>query len=131
VLAAAEQALEVRGQLHHRARERFETLLALRVLARLGELATRLLHLLGEQRGAVDLDDLQRATRKMKQVRGLDERRLIAVTVDVFLALAARRIERGRELAIDQVKRVCREIVQVTDRHTSETLFSRTSGAAR
>src|SRR6188474_3203718 len=47
VLPATEQPLEIRGQLDHRARQRFDPLLGFLLVFRLGEPATGLLHLLG------------------------------------------------------------------------------------
>jgi hypothetical protein len=65
VLPATEQPLEIRGQLDHRARQRFDTLLGFLLVFRLGEPATGLLHLLGKQRRSVNLDDFQRAARRV------------------------------------------------------------------
>ena len=74
VFPAAEQPLEIGGQLHHRARQRFDALLGLLLVLRLGEPAAGLLHLLGEQRRAVNLDDLQRAARGMQMLGGAQQR---------------------------------------------------------
>src|SRR5262245_17910268 len=106
VLAAAQQPLEIGGQLDHRARQRFDALLGPLVVLRLGEPTASLLHLLGEQRPAVDLDDLQRAARRM-QVLGRTQQRVGAgAAVDVALELRARGVERARELLVDELESV-------------------------
>ena len=62
IAAAGEHALQVAGQLHHRAHQRIERLgLILALAAQADQVARDLLHLLGQQRRAVDLQ--QRAAR--------------------------------------------------------------------
>ncbi len=108
VLAAAEQPLEVRRQLHHGARQRFDPLLGLLIVLGLGQAPAGLLHFFGQQRGAVNLDDLQRAACDVQIFRGAQQRVGAGAAVDVVLELAARGVERARELAIDELERVRR-----------------------
>ena len=91
------------------------------MIAGLGERSAGLLHLLGEQGRAVNLDDLQGPAREVQQVGGAQQRAALGVAVDVLFELATRVVERARELAIDQLERMRREIVQVADRHTGGT----------
>ena len=110
VAAAREQPLEIGRQLHHRARERLDAgidVCATRCVNR----AAGLLHLLGEQGGAVNLDDLERSGREVQQARGAHERLRIGLAVDEILDLAARGLERRGKLAIDEVERLAGKLV--------------------
>ena len=129
VLAAAEQPLEIRRQLHHRTRQSLDALLGRFLVRRLREPAARLLHLLGEQRRAVNLDDLQRAARRVQMLGRARQRVRSGPAVDVVLDLRTRRIERARKLLVDELERVRRQIVHRVSRHTAS--LSRTGDGAR
>jgi hypothetical protein len=58
--------------LHHRAGQRLDAAIDVLATRRVNS-AAGLLHLLGEQRGAVYLDNLERAGREMQQARSADE----------------------------------------------------------
>ena len=67
VAAAGQHPIEIARQLHHRAQQRVEALRVRLLLGGAGDhVAGDLLHLLGEQRGAVDLEHAQHALHAMQ-----------------------------------------------------------------
>ena len=78
------------------------------LVLRFGQAPAGLLHFLREQRRAVNLDDLQRAARGVQVLGRARQRVRAGTTVDVVLELAARRIQRARELPIHQLEGVRR-----------------------
>ena len=129
VFAAAEQTLEIGGQLHHRTRQRFDALLGLRLVLRFGQPPARLLHLVCEQCCAVDLDYFEGAPRDVQVLRGAQQRVGARAAVDVILELAAGGIERARELSVDELERMRSQIVHRVSGHAH--LPSPTDGGAR
>ena len=85
VASAAEQAVNVDWQLHHRAGECLEAVLAANFGANPGEVLADLLHLLNEKRGAVGLGHPQRAPGLVQEFAGAHQRRRAAAPVDTVL----------------------------------------------
>src|SRR5690606_4050805 len=83
------------------------------------EMAARELHLLGEQGGAVELDDLQSTVRGVQQIRRAQPRDGAAVAVGVVFEVAARGLERRRELTGHQLQRMRPDIAHLPDRHAA------------
>ena len=83
--AAAEQAFDVDRQLHHRARQRVEPVLAPLAGTQRGEEIADVLHLLDEQSGAIGFGHAQRATGLVQQFARTIECGRTAVPVDAIL----------------------------------------------
>ncbi len=99
--AAAEQALDIRRQLHHRTRQGIETVLPALAGPQCREVLAGKLHFLGEQRRAVGFRKLHCAARLVQQVSGADERLGAAAPVDAVLNGKVRIANRLHQLVAD------------------------------
>ncbi len=72
-----------------------------------------LLHFLGQERGTVNFDNLQRTRRQMQQARRSHERLRIGLSVDVVFDLTPRRLERLGELTADEFERLAGKLLHV------------------
>ena len=99
--AAAEQALDVRGQLHHRTRQGVESVFPALARAQCCEVPAGKFHFLGEQRRAVGFRQLQGAARLVQLVPGADERLGAAAAIDAILDGKVRIADRLHQLVAD------------------------------
>jgi len=105
IAPAGEHALQIGGQLHHGAHQRVETLRLALALGVRGEQVLRdVLHLLGEQRRAVDLQHPQHALHLVQVLRALLEEGGVVGLLDVALERAARGGERCVHLAANELE---------------------------
>ena len=118
VAPAAQHAFEIRRQLHHRAHQRVE---AFGEMALLGEVvdqvARDLAHFLGEQRGAVDFGDAQRAVHRVQVLVALAQQR------DVVLLLAER-FERAARASLSSLASSRATICRVCDETSAMSLLT-------
>ena len=107
VAPAGQHPLEIARQLHHRPHERIEALGLALALARRGEQVARdLLHLLGEQRRPVDLQQAQHALHLVQLLGAALEQRHVVRLLDVVLERGARLRERRVQLTTDNIERL-------------------------
>src|SRR5204863_265781 len=103
IAAPGEHALEIARQLHHGAHQRIETLrLALALGVGRQQVLGDVLHLLGEERRAVDLEQPQHALHLVQLLRaGLEQLRVVGL-LDVALERAACLRQRGADFTTDE-----------------------------
>ncbi len=105
VAPTAHHAFEIRRQLHHRAHQRVE---ALGEVASLGEVVDQitrdLAHFLGQQRGAVDFRDAQRAVHGAQVLVALSQQRNVVLLLAECLESSACVVELAIELARDDMQ---------------------------
>ena len=122
IAAARKHPIQIGGQLHHCPHERIEAvvealfILACIVRARLEQIARDVLHLLGQQRGAVDLDESKHAVRKMQFVRAFRQQRGLVGAFGVSLQRYAGVEQRLRQFLGDDVQCLRTDVVHVGDR---------------
>ena len=106
IAATGEHALDVARQLHHRAHERIEGFGLVLLRSGREQVVGDLLHLLGEQRGAEDLEQAQH-TLHLVQVRyaALQQHHVFGL-LDVGFERRARFAERVVQLAADEIERL-------------------------
>ncbi len=107
IAAAGQHALQIAGQLHHRPHQRIEALSLVLALGHRGQQVGRhLLHFLGEQGGAVDLENPQDSLHTVQLLRAALEKRGVALALDVILESRACVRERDIQLAADEIQRL-------------------------
>ena len=103
--AAREHPLEIGRQLHHGAHQRVQAVeLALLIAAGVDQITRDVLHLLGEQRGTVHLDQAQHPVRDMQVVSALFEQIPLFGTFRIGLERFACVGERDRQFLGDQMQ---------------------------
>ena len=106
IAATGEHALDVARQLHHGAHERIERLGLVLLRGRRQQVLRDLLHFLGQQRGAEDLQQSQHALHLVQVGDAALQQHHVFGLLDVGLERGARFAERVVQLAADQVERL-------------------------
>jgi hypothetical protein len=105
VAPAGEHPLEVARQLHHGAHQRVQALRLALTLRGGGEQVLRdVLHLLGQERGAIDLQHPQHALHLVQVGGAALEQRQVVGLLDIALERAARLGQRGVDFATDVIE---------------------------
>ena len=103
--AARQDPLQIGGQLHHGAHQRVEAVdLALLIVVGTQQVAGDVLHLLGEKRRAVYLDQAQNAMGRMQLVRAFLEQRALIRALRVGLERGSRVVQSRRQFLGDDVQ---------------------------
>src|SRR5580704_2527808 len=105
IAPAGQHPVEVARQLYHGAHQRIEALrLTLALVDRGDEVLRHVLHFLGEQRRAVDLEQAQHALHLVQVLRATLEQRHVVGLLDIILERTARLGERRGDLASDELE---------------------------
>ena len=106
VAAAGEHALDVARQLHHGAHQRIERLGLVLLRSRRQQVLGDLLHFLGEQRRAEDLQQSQHALHLVQVADAALQQHDVFGLLDEGFERGARLAERVVQLAADQIERL-------------------------